>query len=423
MSLPQFDVQGSLFESLGSIAPARFGDQDKYQLFAKKVWPVLARCREQLAEGYTTDNGRPGVEPVVWLGVLIFQCLERVPDRQAAERIKYRLGWKLALNLKLGDPGFHPTTLVYFRQRLLEHAKSDLAFRAVLEALQAEGLLPKRGKQRLDSTHVLAAVAALSALGCVRETLRLALEELGQALPEKARPGFWPVRWERYVENKLDYRSRPGRMAGRCGSGWRRRAPSCATAGRWNCCGKCSTSNSSSRRISPNRSKSMRRAWSRAPMTPTRKGRPRAGANTARVGWVTRCRSPRPYRRIVRPPLWCRRSGPKRFGTAQRTLCRRRLPLGAPAPQGGRGRLDLNGPRPGQSATAGAGSPAKLKISASALPTDALTALPATKADVAAASARPAKPKSPTVLSGARATANAARCEISAFRPTKTIAR
>jgi hypothetical protein len=209
MSLPQFDVQGSLFESLGSIAPQLFGDQDKYQLFAKKVWPVLARCREPLAECYTSDNGRPAVEPVVLLGVLIFQFLERVPDRQAVEMVKYHLGWKLALNLKLGDPGFHPTTLVYFRQRLIEHAKSDLAFRAVLDAVQAEGLLPKRGKQRLDSTHVLAAVADLSALECVRETLRLALQELGQALPEKARPDGWPLLWERYVENKLDYRSSP----------------------------------------------------------------------------------------------------------------------------------------------------------------------------------------------------------------------
>jgi transposase len=209
MSLPQFDVQGSLFESLGSIAPQLFGDQDKYQLFARKVWPVLARCREQLAECYTCDNGRPGVEPVVLLGVLIFQFLERVPDRQAVEMVKYHLGWKLALNLKLGDPGFHSTTLVYFRQRLLEHAKSDLAFRAVLEALQAEGFIPKRSRQRLDSTHVLAAVANLSALECVRETLRLALEELARALAEPARPDFWPVLWERYVENKLDYKSSP----------------------------------------------------------------------------------------------------------------------------------------------------------------------------------------------------------------------
>jgi len=56
MSLPQFDVQGSLFESLGAIAPELFADNDKYKLFAKKVWPVLAQCREQLAECYQADN-------------------------------------------------------------------------------------------------------------------------------------------------------------------------------------------------------------------------------------------------------------------------------------------------------------------------------------------------------------------------------
>jgi hypothetical protein len=44
---------------------------------------VLANCREQLLDCYDTENGRPGVEPVVLLGILIFQFLERVPDRQA----------------------------------------------------------------------------------------------------------------------------------------------------------------------------------------------------------------------------------------------------------------------------------------------------------------------------------------------------
>jgi transposase len=207
MSLPQFDVQGSLFESLGAIAPELFSDNDKYKRFAQKVWPVLAQSREQLMECYQADNGRPGVEPVVLLGVMIFQFLERVPDRQAVELVKYHLGWKLALNLKLSEGGFHPTTLVYFRQRLIEHGKADLAMRAVLEALQKEGLVPKRSKQRLDSTHVLSAVRDLSALECVRETMRLALEELGARLAESERPDFWELFWERYVQSKLDYRA------------------------------------------------------------------------------------------------------------------------------------------------------------------------------------------------------------------------
>jgi|SRR6202451_4215206 len=103
MSRPQFDVQGSLFESLGAIASELFSDNDKYKRFAQKVWPVLAQSREQLLECYQADNGRPGVEPVVLLGVMIFQFLERVPDRQAVEMVKYHLGWKLALNLKLSE--------------------------------------------------------------------------------------------------------------------------------------------------------------------------------------------------------------------------------------------------------------------------------------------------------------------------------
>jgi hypothetical protein len=207
MSLPEFDVQGSLFESLGSIAADLFDDKDKYKLFARKVWPLLAAKREELAQCYEPDNGRPGIEPVVLLGVLIFQFLERVPDRQAAELVKYHLGWKLALNMKLGADGFHPSTLVHFRQRLLEAGKSDLALRAVLEALEKEGFIAKRSKQRLDSTHILGAVARLSALECVRETLALALEELDGNLPESQRPQFWEQLWERYVESKLDYKS------------------------------------------------------------------------------------------------------------------------------------------------------------------------------------------------------------------------
>jgi hypothetical protein len=178
MSLPTFDVQGSLFESLGSIATDLFDKKDKYKLFATKIWPLLASYREELAGCYELENGRPGIEPVVLLGVLIFQFLERVPDRQAAELVKYHLGWKLALNLKLGAEGFHPTSLVHFRQRLLEAGKSDLALRAVLEALEEEGFVAKRSKQRLDSTYIVGAVARLSSLENVRETLALALEEL-----------------------------------------------------------------------------------------------------------------------------------------------------------------------------------------------------------------------------------------------------
>src|SRR5258708_20073213 len=62
-----------------------------------------------------TDNGRPGVEPVILLGGLIFQFLERVPDRQSAELRKYHLPLTLPLNLRLNFNDLHHTTLSYFR--------------------------------------------------------------------------------------------------------------------------------------------------------------------------------------------------------------------------------------------------------------------------------------------------------------------
>jgi transposase len=68
-------------------------------------------------------------------------------------------------------------------------------------------LVPRKGKQRLDSTHVLGLVSAMSKLESIRETVRLALIELADQLPESERPAFWPLLWERYVEHKLDYRS------------------------------------------------------------------------------------------------------------------------------------------------------------------------------------------------------------------------
>jgi transposase len=76
-----------------------------------------------------------GVEPVLLMGVLVLQFLERLPDRQAVEMVKYHLGWKLALNLELEQKAFHPTVLCYFRQRLVENEIAGTAFRAVLDSL------------------------------------------------------------------------------------------------------------------------------------------------------------------------------------------------------------------------------------------------------------------------------------------------
>src|SRR5258708_7840635 len=139
MSLPKFDTQGSLFESLGSLAGNLFSDQDRYKLFATKIWPLLAKSREELAACYVLDNGRPGVEPVILLGGLIFQFLERGPDRQAAGLVKYHLGWKLALALEELKPRLKSEQLPGFWELLWErYVESKLDYKSNEETLRAK---------------------------------------------------------------------------------------------------------------------------------------------------------------------------------------------------------------------------------------------------------------------------------------------
>jgi transposase len=212
MSLPVFSTQAELFSTAG-LSRSLFGPSDRYRLFAQKVYPVLVHTRVHLEGAYCADNGRVACEPVLLLGVCFLQYLEAVPDRQAVELLRYHAGWNFALNRQLGDEGFHPTTLVNFRQRLLEHELSPIGFEAVLEALIAAGLVARASRQRLDATQMFARVSRMSRLDCVRESLRLALLELAPPLTPEARPPWWPRLWERYVDSQADYRAAPETLA------------------------------------------------------------------------------------------------------------------------------------------------------------------------------------------------------------------
>lgn len=108
------------------------------------------------------------------------------------------------MHLQPDDVACDPSLLSVFRARLLEGGQERLAFDAILALLVAEGWVPRRSKQRLDSTHVCGLLARMSRLECAREAIRLALQavEKCEALPQE-----WASLWERYVESKVDPRS------------------------------------------------------------------------------------------------------------------------------------------------------------------------------------------------------------------------
>lgn len=127
---------------------------------------------------YCAENGRPPIDPVLLCGVTLLQFMEKVADRRASDQVVYHLGWKYALDLELDDDGFHSTVLVYFRDRLEEKKAERLIFDGMVDLLIELGLVKRKGKQRLDSTHIVGYVKAMSWMECAIETLSLALEDL-----------------------------------------------------------------------------------------------------------------------------------------------------------------------------------------------------------------------------------------------------
>jgi transposase len=206
MSLPSFSTQGSLF-SIASLSASLFPKSDRFRLFAQVVFPRIVAARPQLEVAYSKDSGRAAIEPVLLLGVCLLQYIEGVPDRQAVELLRYHAGWNFALNRQLGDDLFHPTTLTRFRDRLQQHDLAAVGFKAILDGLLEAGLVQRRTQQRLDSTHVLGLVSRMSRVECVRESIRLALQEVAARAPAGPRPAVWASWWERYVESQLDYRA------------------------------------------------------------------------------------------------------------------------------------------------------------------------------------------------------------------------
>lgn len=174
-----------------------------FVFFARMIYPLLQSLRPELDSLYEGDNGRPPIDPVRMLAVVMLQFLQRLPDRQAAQAMQYDTRWRLALQLKEGQCACDPSLLSIFRSRLLAGEKERLAFDTVLKLLVDEGWVPKRSKQRIDSTHVCGLLARMGRLERARETIRLALIAVERAgeLPE-----HWAAMWETYVESEIDPR-------------------------------------------------------------------------------------------------------------------------------------------------------------------------------------------------------------------------
>lgn len=129
-------------------------------------------------------EGRPAVDPARLALITILQFAEKLSDERMADAVRSRIDLKYLLALPLNDAGFDASVLCEFRTRLIEGKAEALLFAKLLEQFRAHNLLRTRGKQRTDSTYVLAAVRALNRLTCTAQTFRHALDVVATVAPE-----------------------------------------------------------------------------------------------------------------------------------------------------------------------------------------------------------------------------------------------
>ncbi len=195
---------------------------DETRRVALAVFPKgnrYLRLRDKFGELFTDElftdlfstRGQPAEAPGRLALVTVMQFAEGLSDRQAADAVRSRIDWKYALGLPLEDPGFDASVLVEFRGRLLEGGVEAKLLDTLLIRFRDARLLKTRGRQRTDSTSVLAAIHTLNRLECVGETMRHALNVLAVAAPDWLR-ALTPPEWvERYGRRFDDYQLPQGK--------------------------------------------------------------------------------------------------------------------------------------------------------------------------------------------------------------------
>lgn len=185
------------------VAQAAFAKGNVYMLMRDELGTVYED--QEFAELYP-QKGQPAASPWRLALVTVMQFAENLTDRQAADAVRGRIDWKYALGLSLRDAGFNFSVLCEFRKRLLAGGKESLLFDAFLERFKSKDLLKAGGRQRTDSTHVLAAIHNLNRIELVGQTLQQTLDMLAVFVPHWVQahlPSEW---WQRYSQRIDDYR-------------------------------------------------------------------------------------------------------------------------------------------------------------------------------------------------------------------------
>jgi len=129
--------------------------------------------------------------------VTVFQYVEHMPDRPAADAVRTRLDWKYALHLPLDYPGIEYLALGSFRHRLVDREADRLAFQCLLDWLTMVGLLGNEHPKQ-EASHVLEVVDLLAWVHEATEAMGEVLGAVATLCPDWLREIALPHWYHRY---------------------------------------------------------------------------------------------------------------------------------------------------------------------------------------------------------------------------------
>jgi transposase len=141
------------------VAKAAFPKGNRYMLLRDTFGDLFTQT--EFTDLFSKE-GKPAENPARLAIVTILQFAEQLSDEPMAEAIRSRIDLKYLLALPLEDAGFDPSVLCEFRSRLIAGNAETVLLERLLERFRDHKLLRERGRQRADSTQVLAAVRALN---------------------------------------------------------------------------------------------------------------------------------------------------------------------------------------------------------------------------------------------------------------------
>lgn len=155
---------------------------------AGSVHAFLAEHRQRLfpdelfADLFPSARGRPSVAADVVATVMVLQSLEGLSDRDALDQLRVNIAWKVAAGQPLDDPGFHPTVLTLWRNKLRVSSAPERIFDAVRAVIAETGLFKGKTRRALDSTVLDDAVATQDTV----TQLIAAIRKVRRLIPEAA---------------------------------------------------------------------------------------------------------------------------------------------------------------------------------------------------------------------------------------------